>query len=53
MNTLRNLAGDALNNVQMASTGYGEIVPSACNVNAQGREINRRVEVWVSTPEQS
>ena len=53
MNTLRNLSGDALNNVQMASTGYGEIVPSACNVNAQGREINRRVEVWVSTPEQS
>ena len=53
MKTLEKLSGNALDNVQMASTGYGEIVPSACNVNAQGREINRRVEVWISTPGQS
>lgn len=53
METLESMSGGALNNVQMASTGFGEIVPSACNANAQGREINRRVEVWVSTPGQS
>ena len=53
MNTLQDVSAGALNNVQMASTGYGEIVPSACNINDSGREINRRVEVWISAPGQS
>ena len=53
MNTMANSSAGVLANIQMSSTGFGEIVPSACNVNAQGREINRRVEVWVSTPGQS
>ena len=53
MNKLIDVSGGVLNNVQMASTGFGEIVPSACNINDQGREINRRVEVWVSAPGQS
>ena len=33
----------------LASTGYGEIAPSGCNVSDEGRRINRRVEVWVKT----
>lgn len=31
----------------LASTGFGEIAPSGCNVAEEGRRINRRVEVWV------
>ena len=41
--------GDSLSQLQMATTGYGEIAPSACNVSDRGRAINRRVEVWIST----
>lgn len=33
----------------LASTGYGEIAPSGCNVSDEGRRINRRVEVWVKS----
>ena len=53
MRTLIQEAGGALNDIEMTSTGFGEITPSACNINSNGREINRRVEVWVSTPNQS
>ena len=33
--------------VQLSSEGYGEAMPLACDDTAWGREINRRVEVWV------
>jgi phosphate transport system substrate-binding protein len=33
--------------VTVETLGYSEIAPVACNNSAQGREINRRVEVWV------
>ena len=33
--------------VSILPAGYGEIAPVACNETAQGRSINRRVEVWM------
>ncbi|QDL92042.1 hypothetical protein FDP22_09800 [Paroceanicella profunda] len=36
-------AGD----VHIATFGYGEISPVACNAHAAGRAVNRRVEVWL------
>lgn len=45
---LTSIAGDQLSSLQMATSGYGEVAPSACNVSDRGRSINRRVEVWVS-----
>ena len=46
---LRNTAGDRLPNVTMSSAGFGEIAPAACNENENGRQINRRVEVWIKS----
>lgn len=34
--------------VNMIPAGFGEIAPLACNENAQGRLVNRRVEVWIN-----
>lgn len=42
------MAGSGLPGVTFASAGFGEIGPNACNVDDQGRAINRRVEVWIS-----
>ena len=33
--------------VTLSSTGFGEAMPMACDDMAWGREVNRRVEVWV------
>ena len=33
--------------VALSSTGFGEAMPMACDDMAWGREVNRRVEVWV------
>jgi phosphate transport system substrate-binding protein len=49
METLRSYAADRLANVELASMGFGEIAPSACNTSDQGRSINRRVEVWIQS----
>jgi phosphate transport system substrate-binding protein len=45
---LRKVAGDQLAHIDMRTTGFGEVAPSACNVSDLGRGINRRVEVWIS-----
>ena len=44
------LGGASLSAIKFASAGFGEIAPNACNVNERGQAINRRVEVWISTP---
>jgi phosphate transport system substrate-binding protein len=46
---LEALAGDRLGNVTFATTGFGEVSPAACNSSDAGRQINRRVETWIST----
>ena len=33
--------------VALSSDGFGEAMPMACDDTAWGREVNRRVEVWV------
>lgn len=50
MTELRSFAGDKLDGITMASTGYGEIAPSACNTSDNERRINRRVEMWIQSP---
>ncbi|MFP4239464.1 MAG: phosphate ABC transporter substrate-binding/OmpA family protein [Rhodosalinus sp.] len=41
-------AGDAdLSRVQIATDAFGEAMPMACDESAWGRQVNRRVEVWV------
>ncbi len=36
--------------IKARSVGYGELSPLACNETRPGREVNRRVEVWVEKP---
>jgi phosphate transport system substrate-binding protein len=48
---LQNFAGDRLAGIEMQATGFGEIAPTACNTNENGRATNRRVEVWISSAE--
>ncbi|NSX54612.1 OmpA family protein [Sulfitobacter sp. 1151] len=44
---LQRLPQSALSNVNIISSGYGEVSPLGCNETFNGRRINRRVEVWV------
>ncbi|MEO9895243.1 MAG: phosphate ABC transporter substrate-binding/OmpA family protein [Paracoccaceae bacterium] len=48
LDDLKSFGGGRLSGIEMASTGYGEIAPSACNISEDGRRINRRVEIWVT-----
>jgi phosphate transport system substrate-binding protein len=41
------VAEGALADVPILVQSYGELTPVGCNDTAQGRELNRRVEVWV------
>ncbi len=47
---LREAGGNRISNVTISSLGYGEIAPSGCNTDNEGRRINRRVEVWIKSP---
>jgi phosphate transport system substrate-binding protein len=40
------VADGALNSVPIQVRSYGELTPVGCNETADGRELNRRVEVW-------
>lgn len=46
---LRDAAGDRISGLNISTAGYGEIAPTGCNLDADGRQINRRVEVWVKS----
>jgi len=41
------LPEDRARTSRVKSIGYGEMSPLGCNETANGRRINRRVEVWV------
>lgn len=45
--TFAEFIGDTLPDLTVNSTGFGEIAPAGCNVQDNGRRINRRVEVWI------
>lgn len=45
---VRTFAGGS--DVVLSAAGFGEIMPMACDDTAWGRQINRRVEVWVRKP---
>ena len=42
------LAGQGVNGVRLATAGYGETRPIATNETAEGRALNRRVEIIVT-----
>ncbi|MDA9865142.1 phosphate ABC transporter substrate-binding/OmpA family protein [bacterium] len=48
LDEVRRNAGSRLNHLDLETSGYGEVAPSACNASDGGRAINRRVEVWIS-----
>ena len=37
----------ALDTVPILVQSYGELTPVGCNDTPEGRDLNRRVEVWV------
>lgn len=47
MSALQSYASDRLSGVEMTTTGFGSIAPSACNTSESERQVNRRVEVWI------
>lgn len=51
MDELKVRAGGRVANVDFDLTGFSELAPAACNTNENGKRINRRVEIWISTPE--
>ncbi len=44
---LKEYAGDRLAGIGVSSMGFGELSPADCNETDSGREINRRVEIWI------
>ena len=38
---------DDLNRVSLEAAAFGEAMPMACDETSWGRQVNRRVEVWV------
>lgn len=40
-------AGERLEQVKFQALGFGELSPAACNDTADGKRVNRRVEIWI------
>ncbi len=47
---LAQLPEDVAANTVIEAQGYGELSPLGCDTNEAGRQINRRVEVWLRDP---
>ena len=45
--TIESVGGSRLDGIQFERRSYGELAPSVCNTDANGRTINRRVELWI------
>ncbi len=45
--SIEELAGQRLDGILFEQKAYGELAPAVCNTEANGRTINRRVELWV------
>jgi len=45
---IQTLAGDRLAGLEFQTFGFGEMVPASCNTSVHGKEINRRVEIWIA-----
>ncbi|MCY4333125.1 MAG: OmpA family protein [Litoreibacter sp.] len=50
---LKDEAGGRIDHINLQVAGFGEVAPSACNATDRGRSINRRVEVWIESGQQS
>lgn len=46
-NNLIGIGGDRLSDRTISAFGFGAAGPTSCNTTNEGRDINRRVEVWV------
>ena len=44
---IQQAAEGRLDHLSLSSAGFGEIAPSGCNADEDGRRINRRVEIWL------
>ena len=50
-NLVAALPPDVADRAGLLPLSYGELLPLACNTDEEGRERNRRVEVWLRRPE--
>ena len=44
---IREHADNRIDHIVFSTLGFGELSPAACNDNADGKRVNRRVEIWI------
>lgn len=47
LDALREHAAGRLDHIEFTAQGFGELSPAACNDSADGKRVNRRVEIWI------
>lgn len=47
---VRSVSPETTSRLRLRTLSYGELLPVACNQDEAGRELNRRVEIWVRRP---
>ncbi len=45
--SIREQATSRLNHIELSTLGFGELSPVSCNDSAEGKRLNRRVEIWI------